>query len=35
MHPDAAALIVTGEGAELRVVESSGWAQISHEDPLR
>jgi thiamine biosynthesis lipoprotein len=29
MHPDAAALIVTGDGAELRVVESPGWGQIS------
>lgn len=33
-HSDAAALIVTGEGAERRVVESSGWAQLSHEAPV-
>jgi FAD:protein FMN transferase len=29
-HPDAAALIVTGEGTEMRVVESSGWDRLSH-----
>jgi thiamine biosynthesis lipoprotein len=32
-HPDAAALIVTGEGAEKRVVESSRWDRISHVLP--
>jgi thiamine biosynthesis lipoprotein len=29
-HPDAAALIVTGEGTEMRVVESSDWDRLSH-----
>jgi thiamine biosynthesis lipoprotein len=33
-HPDAAALIITGEGAAMRVVESAGWNQLSHEDLL-
>jgi thiamine biosynthesis lipoprotein len=33
-HPDAAALIVTGEGAAMRVVESPGWDLLSHQDPL-
>jgi len=34
MHPDAAALIVMGEGAQTRVVESSGWDRLSHEARL-
>jgi len=33
-HPDAAALIITGEGAAMGVVESAGWNQLSHEDLL-
>jgi thiamine biosynthesis lipoprotein len=31
-HPDAAALIVTGEGAQAKVAESPGWSQISRAD---
>jgi thiamine biosynthesis lipoprotein len=34
-HPGAAALIVTGEGADTRVVESPGWAQISRAGSSR
>jgi thiamine biosynthesis lipoprotein len=33
-HPDTSALISTGEGAEMRVVESPGWAQLSHRHLL-
>jgi thiamine biosynthesis lipoprotein len=33
-HPDAAALISEGEGAGMRVLESPGWNQIGHKDPL-
>jgi thiamine biosynthesis lipoprotein len=31
-HPDAAALIITGEGAAARVVESPDWNRLSQED---
>jgi thiamine biosynthesis lipoprotein len=34
-HPDAAALIVTDEGSQTRVVESPGWAQLSHQVSTR
>ncbi len=33
-HPDAAALITVGEGAEKRVLESPGWAQLGRDSPL-
>jgi FAD:protein FMN transferase len=33
-HADAAALVISGEGAEMRVVESPGWNQLSHLDLL-
>jgi hypothetical protein len=33
-HPDAAALIITGEGAAMRVVESPGWDQLSRKNRL-
>ena len=33
-HPDAAALIITGEGAAMRVVESPGWDHLSRKNRL-
>ena len=33
-HPDSAALIITGEGAAMRVVESPGWDHLSRKNRL-